>query len=278
MPLSTLLGAAFTIAAAIVAERYRALTRRGVITAVVIALALLATSWEAYLLTLLFFASSSLLTFFGYKEKEKRGACERKGGRTASQVICSGGVPAALSMLALLEHGWSEPLTIAVASTIAFACADTWAAELGSLSTAIPRLIVNPRKRVPHGVSGGITALGELGAALGALFIALPAAFLKWLGKEYGWSWSDVDLTVWELAVAVFVLGWLGEVMDSLLGAIIQPKFKCRRCGVIWDHPHHICGSEGDLVSGLSFVKNEHVNLMVELIIAVVALLISPYL
>jgi len=253
-------GLAVLVSAAVLAKKRRVLDAGGVAAALAIGLTLLATSWVALALMMTFFASSAVLTFYRYREKEKVGAAEEKGGRNAAQVFCSGGVPAALTAISLLAPEYGTQLLLAAASAIAYANADTWAAEVGSLSRGQPRLIVKPRVRVPTGVSGGVTLLGEVGAAGGSALIAL-AYFLMTGGS----------------ALTVFLLGWAGEVTDAVLGAIFQVKYACPKCGVLWDHPVHVCGSKTVYLRGYRWMKNEIVNLVTELAIAAAALLTSPY-
>jgi uncharacterized protein (TIGR00297 family) len=251
-------GLAVLALAAALARRRGALDAGGVAAALAIGLVLLAASWVALALMIAFFASSTALTFYRYREKERVGAAEKKGGRSAAQVLCSGGVPAAVAAASLLAPEQGARLLFAAASAIAYANADTWAAELGSLSGTRPRLIVKPRVRVPPGVSGGVTPLGEVGAASGSALIAL--AYYAMTGGN---------------ALAVFLLGWAGEVVDAALGALFQVKYVCPKCGVLWDHPVHVCGSETAYLRGFKWMKNEVVNLVTELAVVSAALLTS---
>lgn len=269
------MGLLLTAAAAFLAKKYKALNNNGIAAAVLLALVLIVTSWEGFILMFLFFSSSSAFTRIGYKKKKERGASEKEGGRSLSQVLCSGGVPAVISGLYYATNGLQEAAALAVASTIAFSNADTWASELGSLSSAAPRLITNLRRKVPHGVSGGVTLLGELGAAMGSAFIAVPASLLLALAKNYKWSWASVRIDPFSFGVLVLLLGWSGEILDSVLGAVVQIKYVCPRCGTLSDKSIHVCGSRTKPVSGLPFVKNEAVNLISEAALALLATVIS---
>ncbi|RLF04347.1 MAG: DUF92 domain-containing protein [Thermoprotei archaeon] len=275
------LGLAISAVMALLARKYRALTIGGLIAALAIAAALLASSWENFTLMVLFFSSSSMLTYVGYGEKRRRGAAEREGGRSFSQVACSGGIPAFLSMLLAAPNVSGElhsAVVLAVAATIAFANSDTWAVEIGALSKRSPRLITNPRVRVPHGVSGGVTLRGELGAAMGAALIAGSSALLLAASKALGGAWSTLNVNPLRLAGAVFALGWLGEVLDSLVGATLQVKYMCPKCGVLCDREVHVCGTRAVRAGGFKWVRNELVNLIVEIVVAALALSISRYL
>lgn len=251
-------GLALLALLAALAKKYKALDTKGVIAALTIGLILLVSNWIALALLMVFFLSSSALTLFKYKEKERLGTAERKGGRSASQVLCSGAVPAVLAAFSPLIPEHEAQVLLAVASVIAYANADTWASEIGALSRSQPFLIVNPRTKVPPGVSGGVTLLGEVGAASGSALVALTYSLLTG-----------------ENALPVLLLGWTGEVVDAILGAVLQVKYECPRCRVLWDHPVHVCGSETVYLRGYRWIKNEVVNLVTELAIALAAFLTS---
>ncbi len=272
------LGLLLTAVTAFLAKKYKALSSSGIAAAVLLALVLIATSWEGFVLMFLFFSSSSAFTRIGYRKKKERGASEREGGRSLSQVLCSGGVPAVVSGLCYTVNGLREAAALAVASTIAFSNADTWASELGSLSSVEPRLITNLRRKVPHGVSGGVTLLGELGAVMGSAFIAVPASLLLALARNYGWSWASVRIDPFSFGALVLLLGWGGEILDSVLGAVAQIKYLCPKCGAFSDKSIHVCGSKTRAVLGLPFIKNETVNLMSEAALALLATVISLHL
>ncbi|HKV43773.1 MAG TPA: DUF92 domain-containing protein, partial [bacterium] len=76
-----------------------------------------------------------------------------------------------------------------------------------------PRLITTGRV-VPHGVSGGITPVGTAGALAGALLISAVAAILA----------PGVPARIGGLPI--LVAGFSGAMLDSLLGATIEDRFR----------------------------------------------------
>jgi len=255
LQLEQIAGATLTVTAVVIAKKHRALDNLGIIAALMIAFILLAFEAKLLFLMMLFFFTSSAFTFLGYERKEKTGAAERKAGRSASQVLCSGSVPAFLALVtSMLPPGGRQALVLAAAASIAYANADTWAAEIGSLSRSQPVLITNPRIKVPHGVSGGVTAQGELGAIAGSAVIALAAGLLK-MSNSIG-------------ILLIFAMGWAGEIVDAVIGASLQIKYKCPQCNVLTDKEVHVCGTRTVRSGGIKFVKNEIVNLLTESVVS----------
>lgn len=255
-------GAALTAAAFIVAKKHRALDNWGILAALAMALALIVVEARLLLLMMLFFFTSSAFTFLGYERKERRGAAEKRSGRSVLQVVCSGTVPTFLALTSSMAlPGERHALIIAAAASIAYANADTWASEIGSLSRSCPVLITNPRTRVPPGVSGGITALGELGALAGSATLAIAANLL--------------ELSTPTSTLLIFALGWIGELIDAAIGASLQIKYMCPRCKVLADKEVHVCGVQTIRVGGSKLVKNEVVNFFTELVVSFAALALT---
>jgi len=174
----------------------RWLTRRGAAAALAVGVATLwGFGWRGLILLLAFFVSSSLLTAAA-KGGEKGGG---EGRRNARQVIANGGIAA----LAALAGNWAW-----FAGALAAANADTWATEIGSHSPTPPRLITN-WTTVPAGTDGGMTLLGTAGGIAGA---GVVGALSYLFGQD--------------AAMALIGAGTAGMIMDSLLGAIGQPKVR----------------------------------------------------
>jgi uncharacterized protein (TIGR00297 family) len=149
---------------------------------------------------------------------------------------------AALAMLVRPNVGW-----IALgAGSLAASAADTWATEIGTLSRADPRSILNWR-RVPAGTSGAVSVAGTLAMFAGAAFIGALAIALGW--------------TV-EVAGNVVVGGVAGGVVDSLLGATVQARRWCERCQRETERTTHDCGSDTRHLRGFSWLDNDIVNFL----------------
>jgi len=163
--------------------------------------------WAALLLT--FFISSSLLSrLFSGKKIILAEKFEKGSRRDWGQVFANGGAGAFLAVIALLfpQENWPW---LAFAGTMATVNADTWATELGVLSSKLPRLITTG-KQVPTGTSGGISLAGTLATYLGGAVIGLV-----------GWLFQPA-LPLGAYLAAVSLAGLTGSLVDSLLGATIQ--------------------------------------------------------
>lgn len=233
--------------------RWRALTADGAWAAVLVGAAIYAFGgWQWGALIIVFFASSSVLSFFRRSEKKQAAEKFEKGSRRdMAQVLANGGVAALAAIMAgIFPHPFWTAMFIGAISTVT---ADTWATELGVLSRETPRLITSG-KPVPRGTSGGVTWWGTAAAAGGALLIGVAA----WL---LGISAGNAMLTV-----AVGVGGGLaGAMADSLLGATVQIVYRCPHCGQATEQRYHhscqntptrrlrgITGINNDVVNGLS--------------------------
>ncbi|HEY3248655.1 MAG TPA: DUF92 domain-containing protein [bacterium] len=205
-PLTTqlLTGGLLSAAAAGLGWRTHALTAGGALAAVVVGTAIYAfggVSWAVLLL--LFFATSSLLTFAGGETKVPK---PDRAGRSAGQVLANGAVAAALAVLH--AAGPTPWVTAAYAGAIAAATADTWATEIGLLSKTPPRLITTG-KICATGQSGGITWLGTRGGIAGAGVIAVAGNLL-------------MGTSVW----GVLAAGAVAMFADSVLGATLEARWR----------------------------------------------------
>jgi uncharacterized membrane protein len=82
----------------------------------------------------------------------------------------------------------------------------------------------------------------------GALLIFLSAA-----GLFYD------PLRMKTLLAAVIVGGLAGTLVDSLLGAIVQVRYRCTSCGKVTERSVH-CGSPAVHAGGASWITNDVVN------------------
>jgi uncharacterized protein (TIGR00297 family) len=219
---------------ALVGWRLRWLTLAAAGTALGVgAAALWGGGWPGLILLGTFFVTGSLLS---------RGPAARP--RTALQVAANGWTAAAggLLMRAVPTVGWAV-----LAGGLAAAQADTWATEFGMRARPTPVLLTTGRP-VPPGTSGGVTWVGVAAGLAGAALIAALTALLGRRPADVAW---------------VAAAGVAGMLADSLLGATLQARYACRRCGALIEtRSHRSCDAPADRRSGLGWMTNDTVNLL----------------
>lgn len=198
--------------AAIAAGGWRAgaLTSRGAGAATLVGTAVVAgTSWRGATLLAAFFVSGSALSKAGRQPE----IVAKGGRRDERQVLANGGV-AALAGAGATYLGEDTALVL-LAGSLAAATSDTWATEIGSTSSEQPRMVISGR-RVPAGMSGGVTARGTLASIAGATALGgLAAALLMGpIGRA----------PAARLGVAATLGGVTGSLLDSALGEVAQGK------------------------------------------------------
>ena len=134
---------------------------------------------------------------------------------------------------------------ILFAGSIAAVCADTWSTEIGTFFKSKTINILTFHK-VKQGESGGVSIYGTIGALCGAVIISCVSLF-----------WLENDKLFFFLTIAS--AGFLGSIIDSILGASIQAKFKCKVCSEITERKFH-CGTKTEFVRGVKWINNDLVN------------------
>ena len=260
-------------ALALLAWKKKALTRGG----------LRAAYWLTFLITFcggimgfLCVALTFLLVLLPEKLKKKQGKsgdeapnyesslhAKPGGKRDAVQVLCNVGVGALALLLQSLTD--TPALLYAFGGAMAASLADSMAGEFGMLSKAEPVDLLS-RKPVERGLSGGVTGFGLGMSCVGAFIIALLCSVAPILGLS--------DENPAHLMASVTAAGIFAALCDSLLGSLLQAKYRCPVCGKLTENPRH-CGAEGQLEHGLRWVTNDVVNLCNNLIGAAVALALA---
>ncbi|MFC0473526.1 DUF92 domain-containing protein [Halalkalibacter kiskunsagensis] len=208
----------------------------------------------------MFFLSSTILG--SLKDHNKESDIVEKGGhRDAIQVLANGGMASLLSLIYLIYP--SPYLICGFVASLAAANSDTWASEIGPYSKYRPFHIIK-RERVEVGTSGAITALGSSAAFAGSFLIVVLSIFFWW-GDHYN---SHILLIVLTLA------GFIGNVVDTVLGAIWQVVYRCPSCSTETERKTH-CSVKTVRVSGRGWVDNDIVNAGCTLIAALLGILIG---
>jgi uncharacterized protein (TIGR00297 family) len=230
-----------------------ALSGSGTAAAVVVGTLIFSLGGPLWALLLgIFFVTSSALSRF--RDGEKRLTAEefQKGDRRdAGQVLANGGLGA---LLAALNGSFPAPIWFPLyVGAMAGVTADTWATELGTLSSVPPRLITTGRA-VAAGASGAISAAGIVASLLGGLLIGLAAGLLS------------ETLSVAAGAAIGGLAGLSGSLFDSLLGATVQQQYHCDRCAKQTERPVHTCGERTRPSRGWPWLNNDAVNLLASMV------------
>jgi uncharacterized protein (TIGR00297 family) len=170
-------------------------------------------------------------------------------------VLANGGVAWILLGLTLAT---SDPLIgFGILGAFAAAAADTWATELGTLSTGNP-VSLRTWTRVASGTSGAVSGVGTLASAGGAASVALTALL--------------VGLTDVGGMLLIVVAGIAGAWTDSLTGAYLQAIYRNPVTGIATERrPAHT----GEPERGYAFIDNETVNAIATATGACLAILLA---
>jgi uncharacterized protein (TIGR00297 family) len=202
--------------------------------------------WQWTVPILTFFILSSFLSKLG---KLKYDSLFEKGSqRDHVQVLANGGIAGILMIIEVLyPNPFNYPVYL---GSLAAATADTWATEIGMRWGKQPRLISNFKSVLP-GISGGVTLAGLLGALIGSLILILSGIlFIP----------SFLNLSGWLLVFLLTVSGFLGSLIDSLLGATLQVQYQCPVCHKQTEKKIHCDKKPTVMVSGISWLNNDVVN------------------
>jgi uncharacterized protein (TIGR00297 family) len=252
------LGVGLVSVVALAGWRFRALSDSGTLAALVVGIASVAAGAGWAVLLVFFFVSSSALSRLPVPVGARAAVAFADKGNTrdAAQVLANGGVfaAAALGSAMVGGPGWSALGVGAMAA----ATADTWSTELGTRWGGVPRDVVR-WTRLPAGASGGITLAGTLATGLGALL-----------------TWAVAHTMQFETpAFAVVAGGLAGAFGDSVLGATVQERRWCDRCGAATERRVHPCRSVTRFAGGVKGFGNDAVNFTSILIGASLTCLLS---
>jgi len=243
MPGRFFLGALFGFIIASASYAARFLTLSGSLVTFLLAVIVFGIGgWQWTVPIVTFFVLSSLLSQFARSRKQELELVfEKSSTRDGGQVLANGGVPGLLVVLSVLYPIYDfYPLYL---GALAAVTADTWGTEIGVLLKGKPVCVLTFRS-VAVGTSGGVSASGTVGGAIGAGVIALS-----------GYFWY-ADLRI---AAAIVTAGLVGSFVDSMMGASVQAQFLCEVCGKTTERRIH-CGHAAQRNRGVEWVGNDVVN------------------
>jgi len=239
----------------------RFLTFSGIIAASIIGLLVFFFGgWRWFIVLLVFLLFSSLFTKFKYSQKRALGiAQEKKGARSWANVVANGLVSAFFALGTLLL-----PVDLVLSGfigAVSAAFADTLSTEIGVLNPSPPRLITDLKKEVPAGTSGAVSILGELSILFSTVILTLTV-----------WVIGLTTLPFIRVFFIIFLSGFAGSTVDSILGATYQVRYSCEVCGKIVESKEH-CDKPTRHVNGIDILDNNGVNFIATWIGALSAIL-----
>lgn len=286
-----ILGTVFSALISIFAYRFKLLTSDGASASFLLGAIIFGTGGIGFALPLLFFFfSSSLLSRYKQSEKMKyrdifekieedgragvpdlrknnapnsvggapspaldtttftKQAFEQTEPRDKNQVLANGVIAGMLAFIYFLFP--SPSVYCAYLACLATVNADTWGTEIGILSKSQPISLRGFRKVSP-GSSGGVSLIGTASSLFGSFFLVL-SGFLPGV--------SPITFKL-ELFLIIVISGFLGSLIDSLLGAFLQAQYICPICNKSTERKTH-CNFDTNRVSGISWLNNEWVNFL----------------
>jgi uncharacterized protein (TIGR00297 family) len=186
---------------ALLAWLARGVDLSGALAGSAIAFVLAARDIKMFYLLLAVFAVTLLATRLGTQRKQQLLIAEAANGRSASQVIANLGVAGLI--VALAPTGW----TVLAIAALAEAAADTSSSEIG-LAFSGKTVLITTWKPVAPGIDGGVSLHGTAAALVASAIIALAGRALGLVPTHH--------------AAIIVYAGFLGALVDSLLGALLE--------------------------------------------------------
>ncbi|MGG9960753.1 DUF92 domain-containing protein [Ferruginibacter sp. SUN106] len=237
--LTLFLSVALFTALSIFAVYKKWLTVSGAVAACWVALLLYVTGgYKAFVAPGIFLISGSLLSKLNKPQKEKE-------GRNAIQVFANG----IIGVVFMILFGITQQNIYLITAIISFciSMADSSSSELGVYFKR-PTYDILSFKKLPVGVSGGVSLAGTLAGLAGAVLIAAVALYC------YHFSFTT---SIW-----IAVAGFTGMLTDSILGSWLQLKYRTSD-GIVSDDP--ITGAKK--LKGFTWCTNDAVNIISNLVI-----------
>ncbi|MDO7975723.1 DUF92 domain-containing protein [Oceanotoga sp. DSM 15011] len=252
--LNFFIGLFFSSIIAIIAYKSNSLTFSGSLCAIFVG-TLIYTFGGFYLSIIMisFFVSSSLITKF---KKEIKNDFEKLYKKTSKRDYTQVLVNSLPAIIYSILYFYSKNNMFLVAYGVFFAAAnsDTWASELGVLSSHDPINILT-LKKMQRGISGGVTLTGLFFSFIGSFFIGIVFMI--------GYIIIFKNFLVLEIVKMFLIItfgGFIGSFLDSLLGILFQSLY-IDSMGV-YTEKEFSNGKKNKLVKGYAFFDNNMVNLL----------------
>ena len=287
----------------------KSLNMSGSLAAVFVGFASFACSYRFGLILILFYYSSSKFTKWKQEYKASIEEDYAVGGqRNWIQVLASSFLATLVAIIFYFTCGEDQNISFGVPNDtdnilelydyqinttrlatylwilyIAHYCtanADTWASELGVLSSREPRLVTSFFLRsVPKGTNGGMSLFGTAASGAGGLFIGIIYWIFSFLPSII--SNTRDQYNQWPILIFTLLCGLLGSLIDSILGATVQATYysKEKKCIVKIHHSNELKDHKDKSIKcicGINILSNEAVNFVSILLTMILSLWLAP--
>ena len=213
------------------------------------------SGWSGVIIVLAcYFTIFAVDMIIGERSEKVTGSInQRSGARGMVQVIANA---FAATVAAVVGFIIKKPeLMIVYAAALTECLADSLASDVGVLSKKDPVDICR-MKRIKRGLSGGVSLLGTLSALAGCVLMCLVSFIFFGISTR--------------IIVAVLVIPMIGILLDSILGSLVQAKYRCTVCGKSTEKKIH-CDQKTDHVGGIKLINNDAVNIISNFLTAILA-------
>tara|TARA_B100001750_G_C15421397_1_gene553135 strand:+ start:132 stop:983 length:852 start_codon:yes stop_codon:yes gene_type:complete len=243
----------------IIALKFNSITFSGLVASVVIGYIVMVIGGPHYLILLIiFFVSSSIFTKI--QKKLNKSSKKHSSPRSYINILANGVTPTFLIILTIFlydNYTWNSVtllngdiniIGLCFIGSIVVTTADTFSTEIGLINKSKPRLITNLTKYVSKGDSGGVTLSGLLASIFAGIIISLTVFF-------------TFEIFHFSLFLIITLVGILGSLFDSILGATIQYKGQCVSCKLhVETYIHH--NKPTIQLQGSKYITNNSVNFL----------------
>ncbi len=237
---------------AFIAYKLKALTLKGVILAFFLGVIVFYVCIEAYVVLFVYFLSIVLI--------EKAVLKRKKEQRTEKQIL-SNFIFAFIAVSLYISFKefdffvlYCSMLSVSICDTISSTMGTRFAKKVYSITRF---------KRINQGVSGGVSVCGCVAGFVTVVLFSFVCAIVCIIMQLP----LDVDSVLY-----IVIAGYLGMIIDSVLGDIFQKKYYCKICKNISDHKF-CCSVQGEKV-GIGILSNSQVNIASEAIVFVVSIIL----
>lgn len=186
---------------------------------------------------------------------KNNGVILNKKGRSFIQIFVNGFVGL---IGVILSYFIDDKYLVLAYLSIGGCLIDSISSDIGRLSKKDPYDFIK-MKIVKKGLSGGVSVLGLISSLVASIILSsIMTLFLK--------------QTFMHFLVYVPLL-LIGTLIDTILGSLIQVKYKCEICNEITENKIH-CDNDTVYYSGLKFIDNNVVNLLSSIIMIIICRLI----